>query len=191
MICANAYVALPLPSTAPPHKAQLSAEHQATPAFTQCEPTTSNNSVISTTTVPRALAGEINVVLDTPGRFFLSGRRLVALVPHSPGARFQFRLPVAPAGRYRVLTRSFHSVSSQSLWQMEINGHRSEHDFMGFYSHFPGVGLAQNELDDWGVFDLSPEANRVVLLPREDYAKKQSLTNYLYCVDAFLLVPEE
>ncbi|MHB9023017.1 MAG: DUF2961 domain-containing protein [Armatimonadota bacterium] len=133
--------------------------------------------------------GEIAVNIDTPGRFFLSGRRMVTLIPWSDSARFTFRLPVAKAGQYRLLTRTFHSPSAQSLYDMEVNGKRSQHTFCGFYAKYPGVGLAQAEKDDWGVFSLSPEANVVTLFPQAAYARRQALHEFLFCLDAFLLVP--
>jgi len=135
----------------------------------------------------RAFDGEINVVTDTPGRFFLSARRMVTLVPYSPQARFAFRLPVPKPGLYRIATRSFHSLRSASLYEMLVNGQRSKHMFQGFYARFPGVGLAQGELDRWGEFRLTPEANRVVLVPNEAYAARQSVTNFLYAIDGFLV----
>lgn len=153
------------------------------PAFRRRDAIEAEDLVSSAT----AHLGEIVVVTDEPGRFFLSGRRMVNLVPHSPQARFVFRLPVAEPGRYRLFTRTFHSLRSQSLWEMTVNGIKSEHVFQGFYAKFPGVGLAQSELDNWGVFDLSPEKNRVVLMPQADYARRQGLADFLYCVDAFLL----
>jgi len=114
---------------------------------------------------------------------------MVALVPHSPRARFEFRLPISKEGTYRVLTRSVHSLSAHSLYDAEINGQRSTHTFQGFYAQYPGVGLAQSELDDWGVFHLTPDHNRMVLRPQIEYARKRAVTRFLYCVDAFVLIP--